>query len=195
MTSKPDPTEFAADAPVQVDADATDPDLVDPELSESLTSGGGLGEEAEDELAYSVPRAYSPMEYVGVEVVLPSTNPVLILREEDAPHRELHIPIALADGVSIAFAARKVPTPKPLTHELMSNILEGYGLTLEQVRITGVDGSSFSAELLLSGSLGHRVIDCRVTDGVCLALRQRLDVPVTAAEEVLFQASIPAKSS
>lgn len=195
MTSEPDPTEVVAVASTRADADAPDPGVVDPELAESLTSGAGLGEESEEEPAYSPPRAYSPMEYVGVEVVLPSTNPVLILREEDAPHRELHIPIALADGVAIAFAARRVQTPKPLTHELMSNILEGYGLTLEQVRITAVEGASFSAELLLSGSLGHRVIDCRVTDGVCLALRQRLDVPVTAAEEVLFQASIPAKSS
>jgi len=135
------------------------------------------------------------MEYVGVEVVLPSTNPVLVLREEDEPHRELHIPIALADGVAIAFAARHILTPKPLTHELMTNVLDGYGLTLEQVRITAVENSSYSAEMVLSGSLGSRVIECRVTDGLCLALRQRLDVPVTAAEEVLFQASIPSRSS
>lgn len=180
MTSEPDPTE--------PDSGADESSLSEP-VSDEANPGN------EESWAYGTPQAFSPMEYIGVEVLLPSTNPVLILREEDEPHRELHIPIALADGVSIAFAARRVQTPKPLTHELMSNMLEGYGLTLEQVKIIGVDGSSYSAELVLSGSLGSRVLECRVSDGLCLALRQRLDVPVTAAEEVLFQASIPAKSS
>ena len=184
MTSEPDPME--SDSTALTPTEATT-------IFEPVPDEENPG--TEDAFAYGTPQAFSPMHYVGVEVILPSTNPVLILREEDEPHRELHIPIALADGVAIAFAARRVPTPKPLTHELISNMLEGYGLTLEQVRITGVDGTSYSAELILSGSLGSRVLDCRVTDGLCLALRQRLDVPVTAAKEVLFQASIPAKSS
>lgn len=144
--------------------------------------------------AFVPPMSFRPLHYVGVEMHLPSTNPTLVLQEEDEPHRELHIPIALADGVAVTFAARHVATPKPLTHELMTNIFDGYGLTLEQVRIIAVENNSYSAELVLSGSLGSRVLECRVSDGVCLALRQRLDVPVTAAEEVLFQASIPSRA-
>ena len=162
----------------------------------STESESGVEESEVDDLvesatpAFAPPLAYRPLRYVGVVMNLPSTNPTLVLQEEDDPHRELHIPIALADGIAITFAARSVATPKPLTHELITNIFDAYGLTLEQVRIIAVENNAYSAELLLSGSLGSRVLECRVTDGVCLALRQRLDVPVTAAEEVLFQASV-----
>lgn len=159
--------------------------------SESGVDASGVDAASEPALSeFEPPVPYRPLRYVGVVMSLPSTNPTLVLQEEDEPHRELHIPIALADGVAIAYAARRAATPKPLTHELMTNIFDGYGLTLEQIRIIAVENNSYSAELVLSGSLGSRVLECRVSDGVCLALRQRLDVPVCAAEEVLFQASI-----
>lgn len=133
------------------------------------------------------PPVFVPLDFVSVEMVLPSTNPVLILREQAAPQRELQIPIGVPEGVAIAYAARHLSTPRPLTHELFTDVLEAYNLTLETVRITAVERSSYEAELVLSGANGLRVIPCRVSDGVCLALRQRLAVPLTAAAEVLDQ--------
>jgi bifunctional DNase/RNase len=143
-----------------------------------------------EEVAFS-PTPYVPMEYVDVVMALPAANPTLVLREIAGLHRELHIPIALADGVAIAYAAEQIETPRPLTHELITNVLDAFGLTLETVRITQVVGSSFSAELVLTGQAGMRVLECRVSDGVCLALRQRLPVPVTADSLVLFHAAAP----
>jgi bifunctional DNase/RNase len=162
----------------------------DPEAPNEAADDG-LGEA--EEVAFS-PTPYVPMEYVDVVMALPATNPVLVLREIAGLHRELHIPIALADGVAIAFAAQRIETPRPLTHELLTNVLEAFGLILETVRITQVVGTSFSAELVLSGAGGMRVLDCRISDGVCLALRQRLPVPVTADSLVLFHAAAPSGS-
>jgi uncharacterized protein len=152
-------------------------------------------EEPEPEEVPFSPTPYVPMEYVDVLMALPAANPTLVLREIAGLHRELHIPIALADGVAIAYAAEQIETPRPLTHELITNLLDAFGLTLETVRITQVVGTSFSAELVLTGQSGMRVLECRVSDGVCLALRQRLPVPVTADSLVLFHAAAPTSTS
>jgi uncharacterized protein len=167
-----------------------------PEQAESMQPDDAADEAASEpeEVAFS-PTPYVPMEYVDVVMALPAVNPVLVLREIAGLHRELHIPIALADGVAIAYAAEQIETPRPLTHELITNLLDAFALTLETVRITQVVGSSFSAELVLTGQGGMKVIECRVSDGVCLALRQRLPVPVTADSLVLFHAAAPTSTS
>lgn len=134
------------------------------------------------------PEPYEVLEFVTVEIVLPSTHPVLRLREAAEPHRELRIPIGVPEGVAIAYAARGMPTPRPLTHELFVQVIESLGATIETVRITAVEGASYAAELVLSGPSGMRVLPCRPSDGVCLALRQRNAVPLTASGAVLDQA-------
>jgi bifunctional DNase/RNase len=129
--------------------------------------------------------SYVQLRFVEVAVALPSTNPVVVLEEIDAPHRILRIPIGLPEGVAIAYGAQAIPTPKPLTHELMTSILEAFGLALEVVRITDVRGTAFYGELVIGGSSGGRTFPCRPSDGLALALRQRLFVPVVAASRVL----------
>jgi uncharacterized protein len=178
-----------------VTAGAADPTPGLPEVDPDAPNeamDGGFGDIGEVEFT---PTPYVPMEYVDVVMALPAANPVLVLREIAGLHRELHIPIALADGVAIAYAAQQIETPRPLTHELLTNVLDAFGLILETVRITQVVGTAFSAELVLSGAGGMRVLECRISDGVCLALRQRLPVPVTADSLVLFHAAAPSSTS
>ena len=144
----------------------------------------------EDAVSAAPPEAYVPVRFADVVVPLPSTNPVVVLEEVDPPGRRLHIPIGLPEGVSIAYAARSMSTPRPLTHDLVTSLLEAFGLVLEVVRITGVRGTSFTAELVASGPGGTRTLDCRPSDGIALALRQRLFVPVVAAVAVLEAAGV-----
>ncbi|HEY5273856.1 MAG TPA: bifunctional nuclease domain-containing protein [Acidimicrobiales bacterium] len=174
------------DEPIHAAAEApADADEVGDASSDAAVDAPG---EREEEFS---PTPYVPMEYVDVVMALPAANPILVLREIAGLHRELHIPIAFADGVAIAYAAQQIETPRPLTHELITNMLDAFALTLETVRITQVVGTSFSAELILTGLSGMRVLECRISDGVCLALRQRLPVPVTADSLVLFHAGAP----
>ena len=142
-------------------------------------------DEGEATATLARPAAYCQLRFVGVSVALPSTTPVVALEEIDPPYRRLEIPVGMAEGVAIAHAAGPVPTPKPLTHELMTAFLEAFGLVLEVVRITDVAGAAFSGELVVSGPAGGRTIPCRPSDGIALALRQRLFVPVVAASRVL----------
>ncbi len=138
---------------------------------------------------------FTPVRFVDVSVVLPSTNPVVVLEELGSPRRRLRIPVGQAEGVAIAYAAKQVATPKPLTHELFVSALEAFGLTLEHVRVTEVHKASFSAELVLSGPWGTRTLACRPSDGIALALRQQLGAPIVVAPHVLDEAGeLPAET-
>lgn len=137
----------------------------------------------------------SQLVFVDVLIVLPSSNPVVVLQEADSPYRELRIPIGGPEGIAIGYAARRIATPRPLTHELMSALLRDFDLTLEVVRITGSSGGSFTAEIVVSGPVGARTIDCRPSDAIALALRQRLPVPIVASWAVLDQAGSGAAGS
>lgn len=136
---------------------------------------------------FNAPIGYRLVGFVDVVVVLPSPNPLLVLQESDPPYREVRIPIGAAEGTAIAYAARGIETPRPLTHELFATVLETFDLSLAVVRITAVSGSSFSAELVLSSPSGSRVLSCRVSDGVALSLRQRLPAPIVISPDVLDQ--------
>jgi bifunctional DNase/RNase len=127
----------------------------------------------------------SQMVFVDVVLLLPATHPVVVLQEADAPFRELRIPVGGAEGIAISYAARGLATPRPLTHELFAHVLEEFGMTLDVVRITEVRGSAFTAEMVISGRSGMRVIDCRPSDAIALALRHTLPVPIMADPTVL----------
>lgn len=140
-------------------------------------------EDAPDEDDY--PEPMRQLVFVDVSLVLPATHPVVVLQEAEAPYRELRIPVGGAEGVAIAYAARKVETPRPLTHEMVSQLLDAFDVTLDSVRITAMNGSNFQAELVLSGRGGVRTLDCRPSDAIALALRRSLPVPIMAAIHVL----------
>jgi hypothetical protein len=141
---------------------------------------------------FELPETFIPMQIVDVVMVLPSTHPTLVLEEIDAPHRQLHIPIGMNEGAAIAYGTRHIPTPKPLTHELFATVLESFLVTVETVRITRVTGASYEAQMICSGPHGTRAIDCRPSDAVALALRQRLPAPIAAAPSVLDQVGVDA---
>jgi uncharacterized protein len=126
-----------------------------------------------------------PVEFVNVVMALPSTHPILVLREIAAPYREIRIPIGLPEGTAIAFAAQQVSSPRPLTHDLFTEALTKLGQTIEVVRITALAKSTYLAELVLSGPTGAVLLECRPSDGVALALRHRPPPPITVASDVL----------
>ncbi|HLI43216.1 MAG TPA: bifunctional nuclease family protein [Acidimicrobiales bacterium] len=155
--------------------------------------GTAAGAETETgPLGFTPPPPMCQLLFVDVSLVLPSTHPVVVLQEAEWPYRELRIPVGGAEGVAIGYAARRVPTPRPLTHQMVSDLLDTFELTLDQVRITAVHGSNFVAELVVSGRLGVRTIDCRPSDAIALALRRPIPVPIMASPEVLDAAGAAA---
>jgi bifunctional DNase/RNase len=139
----------------------------------------------EEPAAVDTPRWFVPVEFVEVALTLPSTHPMMVLEEVDLPHRQLRIAIGMNEGSAIAYASRRIPTPRPLTHQFFTDLMESLDITLETVRITSVTGTSYSAEAVFSSPNGLRSIPCRPSDGICLALRQKLVPPIAVATEVI----------
>lgn len=192
---EPGPGEPAAEQQGGSEQAAGDERTAEP--AEPAPAGGEqeVGEQAAAEPAWppaeeglAEPPPMRQVAFMGVAIELPNTNPAIVLQEIDPPRRELRVTIAQPDGVAIAYAWRGMTTPRPLTHDLLTTIIQRFGLQVDAVRIVAVDGPVFHAELALSGPTGSHTVECRPSDAVALALRQPLPVPITVAEEVLVTA-------
>ncbi len=90
------------------------------------------------------------MRVVGVRVELPGNQPVVLLREEDGP-RYLPIWIGAVEASAIAFQQQGVQTVRPLTHDLLRDVIDAFGAKLEAVHITEMRDDIYYAELRFSG--------------------------------------------
>jgi bifunctional DNase/RNase len=126
------------------------------------------------------------MEIVGVRVELPSNTPIVLLREAEGRHRMLPIFIGGPEATAIALALDEVATPRPMTHDLIKNMLDALETKLVRLDITSLEAGTFYADMHLQ--VGERVIQltCRPSDGIALALRA--GAPVFAAEDVIDEA-------
>lgn len=123
------------------------------------------------------------MELVGVRVELPTNTPIVLLRELEGERRMLPIFIGPPEATAIAFALEQVQTPRPMTHDLMKDLLDELGVTLEKVVVTELQDSTFYAELHLVDASGTRTLSSRPSDAVALAART--GSPIFAEEAVL----------
>ena len=127
------------------------------------------------------------MEVVGVRVELPSNTPIVLLREIDEPHRMLPIFIGGPEATAIALALDDVSTPRPMTHDLMRNMLTEFEVGFERLDITNLAEGTFYAELHLRRGEKALVISSRPSDGIALAIRT--GTSIFAAPEVLDAAA------
>jgi len=125
------------------------------------------------------------LDVVGVRVEMPGNNPIVLLRERDG-ERFLPIWIGAPEASAIAFAQQGVVPPRPLTHDLMKNLIEAMGRRLTEVRIVSVTDNVYYAELVLDAGT---VVSARSSDAIALALRVKC--PILGAEEVLDSSGMP----
>lgn len=123
------------------------------------------------------------MHLSAVRVELPNNNPLLLLQETTGNRRTLPIYIGQAEAQAIAFAQQGVETPRPMTHDLIRDLLEELGATVECIVITELRDRTFFAEIrLVSGGQRHTV-SSRPSDAVALAVR--VEAAIFAEEELL----------
>jgi hypothetical protein len=127
-----------------------------------------------------------PMELVGVRVEVPANTPVVVLREQTGVHRLLPILIGTPEAASIHAALEGIEPPRPLTHDLMVNVLETLGATLSSIVVTEIRDHVFFAELNLDVNGSTRVISSRPSDAIALAVRT--GSPIFASEDLLDEA-------
>lgn len=133
-------------------------------------------------------RRERPMTMIAVKVEgvgLDSNHgPVVVLREIDG-ERVLPIWIGHAEAASIQMKLDGQEYIRPLTHDLIQNILEGLGSTLTQIEITAIKDSTYFAQLTIVNGNGDEVkIDARPSDSIAMALRADANIFV---DESLFR--------
>lgn len=117
-----------------------------------------------------------------------STNtPVVILREKDGT-RVLPIWIGPAEASAIAMVIQGVKAPRPMTHDLLKQLVVGLGAQLRRVVISQVKDNTYFAELLMSRDEELFQLDARPSDSIALALR--LHAPIYTSDDLLDERSV-----
>ncbi|MDO7866798.1 bifunctional nuclease family protein [Nocardioides jiangxiensis] len=124
------------------------------------------------------------VDVVGVRVEMPSNQPIVLLREV-AGDRYLPIWIGAVEATAIAFAQQGVVPPRPLTHDLLRDVIASTGNALTEVRITEMRDGIFYAELAFESGVE---VSARPSDSIALALRT--GARIVCAEEVLAEAGL-----
>jgi len=124
------------------------------------------------------------LDVIGVRVEMPSNNPIVLLREVDG-ERYLPIWIGAAEASAIAFAQQGVVPARPLTHDLLRDVLSALERPLTQVRVTDLRDGVFYAELHFGDGT---VVSARPSDAIALALRT--GTAIFGVDSVLDEAGI-----
>lgn len=125
-------------------------------------------ERVRDLLAPGYGGGVKEVEVLGVRVEMPTNQPIVLLRERDGGRRYLPIWIGAAEAAAITYAQQGVVPPRPLTHDLMRDLLAVLGHELTEVHITSLRESVFHASLIVDGKTE---IGSRASDAIALALR------------------------
>jgi bifunctional DNase/RNase len=113
--------------------------------------------------------------------------PLLLLKERDG-ERVLPVGIGPLEAQAIVMPLQGVKPPRPLTHDIMLEIVTSLGAHLRRVEIVELIESTFHARLMVESGGQERTYDIRPSDAVALAVRT--ETPIFVAEAVFDQAGI-----
>jgi hypothetical protein len=115
---------------------------------------------------------------------MPSNQPIVLLKEVDGI-RYLPIWVGAAEATAIAFAQQGLTPPRPLTHDLIKNIIDNLGTKVESVQVTHLTDGVFYSKILLDKGVE---VSARPSDAIALALRT--GSPIYGTEDVFNSAGI-----
>lgn len=121
----------------------------------------------------------------GVMIDPVTSMPIIVLRDEDG-ERTLPIWVGPVEANAIALQIENVAPPRPMTHDLMRNILADLGASLSRVVISDLRDGTFFAYLELVRGGERQYVDARPSDALALSLRTK--APVFVEASVLEQA-------
>lgn len=127
------------------------------------------------------------LELVGVRVELPHNQPIVLLKERDGT-RFLPIWIGPVEATSIAFALQGVVTARPMTHDLLRDVLTSLQVGVERIVVSDLRDGTFYAEIHMRTGEDPVSVSSRPSDAIALAVRGT--VPIFVEEAVLAEAGI-----
>ena len=114
-----------------------------------------------------------------------SNMPIIILKDEE-DKRSLPIWVGIFEANAIALELEKIATPRPMTHDLLKNVLETLDAQVTRVVVTDLRENTFYAVLHLKLGTHEYTVDSRPSDAIALALR--VAAPIYVDEEVVRKA-------
>jgi bifunctional DNase/RNase len=118
----------------------------------------------------------------------PSTNMPIVVLKDVASEAVMPIWVGLFEANAIAIEIEKVATPRPMTHDLVRNIMHYLNASLERIVINEIKDDTFFATLWLKQDSEIISVDARPSDAIALALRA--DCPIYVNEEVMRAARL-----
>jgi len=127
-------------------------------------------------------------------VMDPTSNSPVVILENSESNAFLPIWIGVCEANSIALELEGVETPRPMTHDLIQNLLSTAGCEVDHIYIHSLDESVFIASIQVrdAAAITHQV-DSRPSDAIALALRAKVDVlvdPSVLERAVLTESSV-----
>ena len=121
---------------------------------------------------------------VGVRIELPSNQPLVLLKETTG-ERHLPIWIGAPEASAIAFVQQGIVPPRPMTHDLLVDVVKALGRQITQVRITSVEDTVYHALIVFSDGT---TVGSRASDALAVALR--VPCAIYCADDVLAAAGV-----
>jgi len=115
---------------------------------------------------------------VGLIVDPVSKSPVMILKPVDE-RKVIPIWIGMNEANAIAMELENVCSPRPMTHDLIHSLMDELQVTVEKVIISDIVENTFYAQLYLHCLGGEKILDCRPSDGVAVALKNHAKIFVS----------------
>lgn len=116
----------------------------------------------------------------------PLTNMPIVILKDMEDKRVLPIWIGLFEANAIALELEKITTPRPMTHDLIRDIITGMNATVTKIVVNDLKNNTFYAVIHLSLDGNNIVIDSRPSDAIALALR--IGAPIYVSTEVVNKA-------
>jgi bifunctional DNase/RNase len=124
-----------------------------------------------------------PMDLSRIIINEQSPEQMIWLKEREGHQRQFPIVIGIFEAWAIERKVKDASIPRPMTHDLLANVISELGGELRRVVVTDLDDGTFYAELHVHQGKHDRRVDCRPSDAVALAVR--LEVPIFVEEQVL----------
>ena len=109
----------------------------------------------------------------------PLQNMALVILRDLEGTKALPIWVGIPEANAIALEIEQVPTPRPMTHDLIKDILEGIKATVTRIVVNDLKDSTFYAQIFLSLNGQELHVDARPSDAIAVALRVKAPIYVT----------------
>jgi bifunctional DNase/RNase len=121
-------------------------------------------------------------------MVDPSTNAPIVILKDVTGDTVLPIWVGLYEANAIALEVEKASPPRPMTHDLLKNLIHGLNAEVQRIVVTELRDDTFYAVIWMEQNGESVTIDARPSDAIALALRT--DCPIYVSEEVLKVAKV-----